>query len=368
MTFPSGISVTTLQLLPNKSLGISAESPLVLGSHPAADFSNPVMRLRKTGNSIEIFSEGATTNFPEMAAQRSATRNLDRSPESILGELSERNGKRMSNIGISLAMTTTLEGERYAVLVHRAADDRLMLLSGYLNANRVDQASTGRALVTANMLGELREELLPVGQDGRVETGVVLGSMAREVARELVIATDDFMLHGTGESVTGIELGEGYPALNYDQNPHFRLRWSGRMPRYLPNVHHIGDFNLDGSPFSAGLQYGQQWNAGQIFVPLELELGNLSGMNVYHAEDRLNMKTKTELVTMLDRNGIVFVKLDSQGQLTDQMYNLHGGALQAIKSENPELRKLSEAFAPSPIPGVRGFVNQSDVLFRDRAR
>lgn len=367
-------TVTTKQLVPNDSLDISLDSPLVIDSRLAADFANPVYRLTLDKDKIQIYDEKSSTNFPELTAARGdETTNLAASPESVLTQLTEKEGKRVSNIGVSLALTTTIAGEPYAVMVHRKHDDRLMLLSGYVNAQRANPDISTRGLFAANALGEHKEEFLPVSQNGLVDTGAVLGQMAAQIAKELVIGTDDFKFKRTDElgsrsKLVGVSLGQGYESLSYNKEPHFSLQWADSMPSFLPNVHHVGDIIIDGKPLTAGMQYAQQWNAGQLFVPMHLTLSDTTGMNIYHAEDKFDLSTKKHLVTMLDRTGIVFVKLDSNGDLMTDMYNLHNGKLVAVESENAEERKLSEAFSPSPITGVTGFVNQSDVQFKDRVK
>lgn len=363
------VSNTNLQLLENESIGVTRDSPLILDSHSALSFENPGFALSMTAGKIRIFHTGERTNFVDMTRQRNdKDRNLRDSPKHIFSRLTEKEGIELSNIGISLAITTLIDNEPYAVLVHRKHDNRFMLLSGYVDAGKMSPDSSTRALFGGNVVAEGREELLPVDRLKLVQQGTMLGPFAEQVAKELVFASGERIetLKGMG----GLRMGEAYD-LTYKEHAGFILETMEMLPSYIPNVHITEDFGIDGKLVTAGIQYAQQWNSAQLIVPMRLHLNNLEGLHLMHAEDRLDINDKQTLYTMLNREGLVLVRLDEMGDLTPDFSHLKDGFLVPLNL-NPAEIKLSEAFARAPegleADGVIGFVNQANVPFEERDR
>lgn len=359
------ITVTSRQLRPAEHLGVSSGSPLILDTKRSSDFQNPVFRLSMNGFGVEVTTDGSTTDFREMAAGRGDTSiNLADKAETVLNRLSDPQGIRVNNIGVSLAITLSLDGDRYALLAQRPVDSRFMLLSGYVDAGAfADKKPSSRALIEANALKEGGEELIPVGPDGRVLTGEVFGSIGMHVANELVLGKGAELIQGSS-GISGVTLGTPYSSLSYNKDRPFQLTHDS-MPGYLANTHPAGLLGIDGKPLNAGFQYAQQWNAGQIIIPFELTLSSADSLYLFHAEDKLNPDDKAELITMLNRDGLVLIKLDQNERLTAEAFTLQDGRLTALGDDNPQERLFSEAFASSPVVGVKGIVNQPSLLFKE---
>ena len=79
----------------------------------------------------------------------------------------------------------------------------------------------------------------------------------------------------------------------------------------------------------------------------------------FHAEDHLNKNNMKQLVTMISRSSLVLVELGSEGALTSRFFRIHDG--KTSKCQFDEEVRLSEAFAPSPLPKTAGFVDVESV-------
>lgn len=329
------VSVTTKQLVPNESLGVHVESPLMLEIADPGLFRTPHYRVRWNDSFVEVNRSGKELRFPEVSVRRRNRNNLAQPPAKRLQALKSNDGVLVSNIGVSMAVTVHRNGKRFALLSFREDKERLMLLSGYVESGN---AANG-TLFWENAARELGEEILLVDASGRV--------MPIEVAA------------GPADSVGSqtYETRVRYPSLTYSEHP-IRLT-SCDLPAYLTNYHPSSQINVDGQILSADFQYAQQWNSAQIVFSFECEWDNEVAW-AFHAEDKLDSNNPSQLVTLLARRGLVLVELDSQKQLTSQFFLVSNGNLAEFKLTNSQLA-FSEAFAKSPMPTVSGYVNSESI-------
>ena len=359
-------SATTEQLIPNDSLGVTADSPLILARNPAATFQNPIFSVSLASDAVHLRFTGQWNSFGEMASQRNNTDlNLGIPPEVVLGKLESSTGHIVSNIGVSVVIILEIDGERYAVLVHRQYDDRFMLLSGYVDGALMSDGAALRSLIQATAIKEVGEEIIAIGPSGLVKRGQVRGELADQ------LGSDRFVLQAFGDSDRGrgklgaIVIPTAYESLSYEAEIGFSLHpcpW----PDFLSNVHSARVVNVDGDAFECGFQYCQQWNSGQLILAFELRVEGFHELYLLHAEDRLDGRDKSSLVTLLDRKGITLCRLEpASHRLTEDIYRMEYGNLVIVNGGSPADRKFSEAFCRSPIRGISGFVAAEDILFKD---
>ena len=347
---------------------VAAKLPIPGSEMDGRDFKNPVFRLEtQNGIGLSIYSDGATNSFGDMQKSRKPESNLSQ-PQEVLNQLSERSGKLLSNIGVSVALTTTIDGERYAVMQYRDRDKRHMLLSGYVDANLPEGIITSaRGLMVSHSLEEVKQEFMGTIPPGELLAGVVQGAFLRPLLKELVISNSRIISKG---SAPVLALGKAYDAIPLA--PELPLPWrleQREIPPFISNINRAAQITFDNQPLTGvGLQYATHWNAGQLFFSYELKLPNRSDISLFHAED--GPKTDGlpyELQSSLNIDGLVLMKLDSQGQLTDQSFWLRQGRLVPRHDFDASLIKLSEAFA-GPLQGdprYQGLLNVSDISFEE---
>lgn len=325
----------------------------IVDRRPSAAFRNPCVRLVWTESDVSIVSSGETENFAAMFGKRSDAANLAISAAERHRRLATREGVPASNVGISLPIVCTVDGREYALLVHRRRDNRLMLLSGYVDASRATSA-TYRDLVLRNVLEEAQEEIILGGAGATtIYPGAVSTDMG--IAAQALLPP---LIAAPGEE--GYQLKVPYASLVAGVGKGWSLTPCS-MPRFLSNVA-TGPVSLDGLPTNCGFQYSQQWNAGQLFFPFELKLPrDLAACELYHAEDELDPEDKSLLRTVVTTQGFLFIELDSDERLTARVFRLTEGKLKPCGPGLLQGARFSEAFAPSPLSGVVGFVNQSEI-------
>lgn len=328
------VSATTKQLVPNESLGVSIDSPLALKFFDAAVFRSPIYRIRIADSAIKLRHTDRVLDFKGVSQLRTQKGNLEVSAKQRLEQL-EGDGVFVSNVGVSIAITVKLNGKKYALLSHRDKTNTYMLLSGYVE----DPGGDRKKLLWQNVLRELGEELLLVGRDGRA-IGIRVADQSPQREGSLVWYETD-----------------RYESLTY--GPDRLSLITAHLPTYLKNFHAIRQVQDGADEFQAGFQYAQQWNSAQLVFSFECDWNEQIAW-AFHAEDQLDRIQKNQLVTMVNRDALVLVELDAQEMLTSHFFNFHNGEL--VKRDLPvdKVTKLSEAFAPSPLPGVRGFVNKAD--------
>lgn len=339
------------------------DGKLILNVGPSAGFRNQPLRLSLNGGTVSLTTtDQSLQRFVEMdARRRDASTNLAKSADQVLGDLTEVAGQVLSNVGVSLALTTRIGEKQYALLQHRESDNRLMLLSGYTDAAKFAGPEGAeislRSQFAANAGAEAAEEFLPSELEGLMLSGNLMGEMARQIASEVVLGHGDSLVDLT----SGKPLGLGTPyGLAYSPT----LSWtvaSAPLPHFLKNLAPDTNLHLGSDILSAGFQYAQQWNAGQIILPFELYLPEGDhGISLFHAEDALNPRDKSQLVTALNKNGTILVEMTEDGELTRSMFHFLNGQLVPAEIDL-SITSFSEVFAPSPIVGVTGFVNQGEM-------
>jgi hypothetical protein len=355
--------------LPNST---SPKFPIPGSEVDGRNFLNPVFRLSsQDGRGLVVSSDGATTNFGEMQKSRKPENNLS-SVQDVLNQLSEGAGKALSNIGISVALTTQIDGERYAVMQYRDRDNRHMLLSGYVDAFLPDGGKhpTARGLMVSHSLEEVKQEFMGTIPPGELLAGVVQGRFLRPILNELVVSDSKILQEG---DLPSLSLGRAYSALSAASQSVLPWKLEQReIPAFIHNIARDAQILFDGLPLTGvGLQYATHWNAGQLFFSYELKLPNRADISLFHAEDGPKAGgAPYELQSALSTEGLVLMKLDRDGQLTDKTYWLHAGKLVERSEFDASNIKLSEAFA-GPIEGrekLRGLLNVSDISFEDYKR
>lgn len=332
------------------------------------NFQNPVFRLAAQDNSaLAVSSDGATTNFGEMQESRKVENN-PASVQEILTLLREGPGKTLSNIGISVALTTRIDGESYAVMQYRDRDYRHMLLSGYVDAYSPNGRTTSaRGLMVSHSLEEVKQEFMGTIPHGELLAGVVQGPFLKPILNELVVSDSQILNDG---NLPSLALGRAYSALPNAHEQELPWKLEQRvLPAFIHNIEKDAKITFDNLPLTGvGLQYATHWNAGQLFFSYELKLPNRPDISLFHAEDGPKVGgLPYELQSALSTDGLVLMKLDSNGQLTDRTYWLRGGKLVERSDFDASNIKLSEAFA-GPLEGredLRGLLNVSDISFQD---
>src|SRR5688572_6735999 len=94
-------------------------------------FKNPLFALKgQNAGMLSIESRDEYSDFAGMQRARKIENN-QQPLGAILDELSSTAGRTLSNIGVSVAISVTVEGRRFALMQYRDRDNRHMLLSGY---------------------------------------------------------------------------------------------------------------------------------------------------------------------------------------------------------------------------------------------
>lgn len=311
---PRQLSVTTKQLVPNTGLRIDRDTPLILGMTNPDNFKSPDFTLSLDNQTVRIADQGSVRTFSEITKSRNNT------GENLKGNLSEhvtqlRNGGTLlSNVGISLAITTSIKGSDYALLSYRESEKRFMLISGYVE--QANAPTTDQELFWSNALREASEEIIVVGKDS-------LPLQCRAI--------------GFGETK---EL-KAYKSLTYSDKA-FTLKTT-ELPAFLISAN-AGSVLLGDQATDVGFIYARQWKCGQLIFPLKLEFQDPPEW-LFHAEDKLDKScTPPQLVTLLSRTNMVLVLLAADGRLTDHIYQLQAGNLEKLDLDAKETW-LSEAFA-----------------------
>ena len=162
-------TTTTRQLIPNERLGVTSETPLILGAENPANFRSPTAVIVVTADTVKIKRSGPPRTFARLSEDRNDIKNsLCGSLEDRLKYLSDPEGMPVSNIGVSLAITLSVFGKDYALLSYRPSEKRYMLISGY-----VEEADDETALVLQLRLTHFHGcgillWSIPEGKDARI--------------------------------------------------------------------------------------------------------------------------------------------------------------------------------------------------------
>jgi hypothetical protein len=307
------------------------------------------------------------------------------------------NGLELSNVGISLAPTTVIDGQSYAVLARRRLPNganRIMLVSGYVDAAKFSHLSEDNAVpfsaatsVIANTASEAHEEINFVRLPGWFSKTEVRGEMIRAVADELKVGIGG-QVHSSTAPEQSLILTDAHEVLDYNPSMWWRLQ-TGQLPNYIHNVFTPPTVEIDGVTFpGAGFQFHMHTNSGQIIIGVNLtfDLLNREFLSLIHAEDgplsdpvlaaalKSVQAPPDALATRLDKYRLLLCPLDEHGQLTARFYNFIEGSLRPAQLPSDlEGVFLSDAFvfaSPNgdlgftPLPGMKGFVDRADIPAR----
>lgn len=364
---------------------------LILDTRSGATFRNPIARVKADPvQGIIIESAGVTENFTQMLTRRNDSSNNQRiwSPAQSGFQSLRASGLELSNVGISLALVTTIDGKEYAILARRLlsnGSNRLMLISGYVDAakffdpnGQLARLKSATNLI-ANAAAEGAEEFTIAQLPGWFHSTSVKGTWIRQVADELRLGIGDQIQSANGN----IFLTGGHDQLDYTSSVSWQLHTTKLHP-FIHNVFTPPKVALDSMVFeNVGFQIHTHTNSGQIILGMRchIDFRLREFLSFLHAEDGpLNNKTlkpsmdamgaPTDLLaTRLDREGLILVELDPHGQLTPRFFNFLEGSLRpATHLGDLGNISLSDAFVPADTVGGRGyFVPAGMVGFVDRS-
>ena len=328
----------SLQLLPNEDLGITHSSPLVLQRTDPDKFQSPLFRVIFMENeTVAIELTDTRLPFSEVAKRRKKT---DIHMEGTSADYLRRfqmPGHLPSNVGVSLAVTTQFKNKNYALLTYRESEKKLMLLSGYVDSSALGTHDSA-SIFWSNVFKEASEELLLIGRDR-----LPLNLVARH------------------ESGFCAPVRQAYSSIAYSE--HSMILSKRKNPKFLTNV--LPAVMCDGQKLDACLQFARTWDSVQLIFSFELLIDESEMNFLFHAEDRLTKgKTAFELVTVLNRNGLVLAELDEDEGLSDRLFWLHDGQLSAVDFDLRETW-LSEAFIPGDADSIRGLVESDKIRYSD---
>lgn len=372
--------------IPNElGVNLAAGVPVTLELSDGALFRNRPMSVRLGKSGIEISPSDRLEEFDSMAERRNDTkRNSTLWLPNGEGSTSMRgSGLELSNIGVSLALTISIDGADYAILARRLVKssgqsrEHLMLPSGYVDFNKFKRTSSDAdpssdtldALhVLHNAASEFVEEVTTIYQPGFSTPAQIKGGLIREVASEMCLTADKYPIERTSNA---LQYPQRYAALEYYQSIWSTLRLSDTLPGFIHNVFNPLGVSIAGTPLpGVGFQLHMHTNSGQLIFGGTYSVGiedpeDREMLSLAHAEDRLitgdsvrarQLKSfmKKPLETVVDHYGLVLCKLDEHGQLTPQMFNFVDGTLKPHPLDW-DSTTLSDAFVPAISVGNRGF-------------
>lgn len=274
-----------------------------------------------------------------------------------------------------MALTTSIDGVRYAIATHRKSDGALTLVSGYVDVHSYagENQVTKRGELLSTGLKELREELLP----GRiaagaieVDAGMLVSRTARDVLKEVsfreggsLVEHVDATVCFLGAPFSGSNRQEGDVPVQLSAESSWTVR-PAPLPAYLLGLHPVSQVSVNGEPLEAGFIYDKCHDSGQIIFSLELELPAGSGVSLFHSETAPDGERPGWLKEVIDPRGIVLLRLDEAGFPDGSSYWLLDGAL-IERSVPRDQMVLSEFFAPCFVKEERptGIVETSSIAF-----
>lgn len=368
----------------NSSINALQTDGVILETTLGRYFRNSISTVKFIpGFGVSVSSKGEYEDFMSMVKKRGETdSNLSfwKSGKD-LGAIAT-NELELSNVGISIAVNTQIDGKNYAILARRRmreGNQRLMLISGYIDASKFFKNTgevadvSGGAHVILNALKEGSEEALLGRQPGWFRQAEFKGDLIRNVANELAVVSGNH-IERTEEAY---RLKGDYADLDYSYN--WWKMTTKTVPAYISNIFTPPTIEVDGTTFNgAGFQVHMHTNSGQIILGLEHEM-NLDTdrelLSLLHAEDgplgtsdALKAGLKADslppdlLATRLDKYGLILCELDADGELTPNFFNFIEGSL--VKADHlGDLGNiyLSDAFVPSASKILNGFVDTENI-------
>lgn len=362
----------------NLGMNIAAgQDGVILGVESGATFRNLRLNLKMDPTNGAILTTlGGQETFSEML-QRRNDRNVNEriwTPGTASGFQSlAGNGLEISNAGISLAITTTIDNKKYAILARRESNDgsnHLMLISGYVDAAKIRSAVPGQPLSTAatvfgNIGAEGAEEINHLAMPGYFAATRLRGEYIRQIANELCLVSGDQIASGSGM----IFYRNTYEELTYRPDLWCTLV-TCPLPKFIHNVFTPPSVTIDNISFpGVGFQVHTHTNSGQMIVGMEYRFDlndDRDTISLQHAEDRpvlgndiraqtLRQAIKDPLETRLDQGGLILCLLDEHGQLTPNFSLFKEGTLKRAQHLGSlEGITFSDAFVPSVTVGGSG--------------
>jgi len=317
---------------------------IILARKDATNFENNPPRIWIRGNGVGLESTDVRYTFREMTAKRKSIQGTPENPvdreliaENMARLLMSEEGFVPANLGISLYITTTINGENFAVLVYQDRGDTMgdrvfKLISGYVDA-------TGKESLLSSLFGtasvEANEEVLPSnGMRKMLPCSIVA---AKEI---IVTAPGEQALHGT---IDRVNMPSPYPErFHYDSVQRWTLESMDNLGA-LPSLWQDRAISVEGTLVpNTGIYFDAAVGAAQLVFGFELQLPDVPGLTLAHAEDAPDSEPG-HIVTEYHDGGLVLVKLDENGRLTNQSFWLLGGKLYPAHGDNIT---LSEVFSP----------------------
>ena len=281
----------------------------VLATKNPNDFANRRVRVSFSNGCYRAVQTGEEMNFADMDRLRG---------EGAYAEVIQhdlcREGHDFTNLGLSVALTTTLNDSTYAVLVKQDRADAVVakLLSGYIDSRHFLSPMD-------TMDAEVAEEFLPCSADGRILAGM---RNLRQLPRPFDSSYDHFA---------------AYQLIEADL-----LRFPGLTTERISVEDHS----------KAKLYFSAPTNSAQMVFPYHIDIPRVPSDGeeinyLVHTESTLNhaedvfVPEDGILEIRLHERGLLLVELDNGG-LTDRVYTFERGSLRKHDSD----LVLSEAFAP----------------------
>ncbi|MBC8495584.1 hypothetical protein H8D36_05495 [archaeon] len=309
--------------------------PKILGTKDPKDFVNMQVRIFQGDGEVYFANvEGAPMGFQEMMKLRSE----ECDPEVVKKQL-QGEGYLFANLGLSVALTTTIKNKNYAVLVMQEREDLgdtvAKPVSGY-----VDSRHLHNPLLTVDE--EIAEEVILTTLNGRIIPGLrntqplprpfeniegveYLEDAAYQLTESSLEIIDGLVGHRTGHGlvINGNSIFNSSTATQRRFSPqlYFQIPSNSAqmMFRYHIDVPNIGAATLD--------------HAEKSFLRVE-------DVSMNHSEDKYNPVKRTLNIERHD-NGLLLIQLNGE-RLTDKVYTFENGKLVPYSTQVI----LSEAFAP----------------------
>jgi hypothetical protein len=334
-----------------------SQATVLLRSFRATPFENQAARLSLDDEGkLCITSSPTSDTFQAMLTRRKFEETQNHTPSKLIAEMRSIPGMSVSNIGVSVALTTLFNGKRYLIAVSQKRPDFndtvLKLISGYVNAipsPSKEHEDFGAKLVGAGIT-ELGEEFVPWTTDSKSGSRVLRGLLSGAhdlIARELLIHHKD-ATHGSKIASAALPahpqnllLPPAHGLFAYDPALRFTINPSSN-PLALKSLNSTSPVMIDGIPYQLGMYISSVFKSAQAVLQYEIELPKIPGLSISAAEHTPHPTKSGVLVEQYRRDGAALLELDSDGNLTRNAFRLYKGEL--IKLDDIT---LSEAFLPS---------------------
>jgi len=254
------------------------------------------------GNPVTIYKDGHRTHLITIPKKIDFFSMIEERKTSVDPQFLERKiygtGYTFANVGVSVCLTVGVSDDNYLVLVkqnRRDEDDEVLkLISGYVaSCQRPEEA----------IKKELKEELIMVknGEYLSLDIEEILNNKSAYLTRS--IDSDKIILD---------------------------------------------DYHLD----CLGIQYCAPTNSAQLIFGGHVQIENVDGLSLFHAEDVFNQETRKLDVFLTDDLFLAKVK---EGGIDGELYKLENGLLKEVTPK--EKTSLSEFFVPSK----NGIITQKNI-------